>query len=470
MLQPNDSILVAVSGGPDSVALLRSLVMLAPENGWQLGVAHLNHTLRADAAAEESFVVSLAKELGLPCYSIKADVRAYQKDHKLSLEEAARDVRHLFLRQTAATHGYVKIALGHHANDNAELILMNLLRGSGTVGLVGMAPQRPLSFDHQSKDTVYLIRPLIHCKRKEIETFLEQHSFPFVLDDSNNELYYRRNRIRHELIPMLQDSYNPSIVDALNRMADVIDSEKTWMAEIAVPALDDAVLKQENLKLSLSISKISDAPFTLMPQLFRNAIFRVKGNLRKIGHTHIEAITRLVKDGPISGSLDLPDRLRVTRERNELIFSMEASPLRNLPQQHLQHKEFIFQYLLEGTGTFTLDNLNLQISVTEYTAQNRPDTLSAGHRVAFFDMDTLSFPLMIRNVRSGDKFTPLGMAGTQKINKFFSDHKIPADERIRCPLLLSQGRVIWVMGHRLDDSVKIASDTRRILKIALELA
>jgi tRNA(Ile)-lysidine synthase len=430
----------------------------------------LNHTLRENAATDESFVVSLAKELGLPFYSKKADVRAYQKEHKLSLEEAARDVRHLFLHQTAVAHDYMKIALGHHANDNAELILMNLLRGSGPEGLAGMAPQRPLSVDHQARDTFYLIRPLIHCKRKEIETFLEQHGFPFVLDDSNNELCYRRNRIRHELIPMLQDAYNPNIVGTLNRMADVIDSEQAWMAGIAASALEKAVLKREKLSLSLSISQISNAPVALMRQLFRNAIFRVKGNLRKIGHTHIEAITRLVKDGPVSGSLDLPDRLRVTRERDELILSMETLPLRNLPPQHPRHKEFEFQYLLEGPGIFTLDKLNMKICATEYNTQNCPNTLSAGHRVAFFDMDTLSFPLMIRNVRLGDRFTPLGIAGTQKINKFFSDHKVPANERMRCPLLLNKGRVIWVMGHRLDDSVKIAPDTRRILKVALELA
>lgn len=469
LLQPNDSILVAVSGGPDSVALLRSLVMLATETGWQIGVVHINHGLRIGASADEAFVVALANEIGLPCYAKKANVRVYQKNQKRSLEEAAREVRHRLLYHTATTQGYRKVALGHHANDNAELILMNFLRGSGPEGLGGMSPQRPLAMDGKGKTPVHLIRPLIHCKREEIDAFLQQHQFPFVLDESNDSLCFRRNRIRHELIPHLQDVYNPNLVDTLNRMANVIGSETKWMSETMASALDNVVLHQSDRRVALSMSAFVNSPIALKRRIVRNALSLVKGNLRKITFTHIEAILKVATKGTETSYLDLPDCIRVSRIKNRLIFSREEMPLRKLSKKRLCKGE-PFEYILNAPGTYSLENLNRKITVTVQDALERPSALKAGHKVAFFDMNTVSFPLTLRNVKPGDRFTPLGMTGTQKVNKYFKDRKIPANERTRCPLLLSQGRVIWVMGHRVDDSVKITPNTEQILKVTFWLA
>ena len=470
LLHPKDKVLAGVSGGPDSVALVQSLVMLASEYGWQIAVVHLNHGLRSESDDEAGFVSSLAQGLGLPLYLQKTNVRTYQKKHRVSLEEAARDVRRRFFYETARAHGYSKIALGHHANDNAELILMNLLRGSGPQGLAGMPPRASFYFKGNETQGLSLVRPLIHCERREIDGFLRQHQFSFVLDASNSDLCYRRNRIRHELIPMLQKRYNPNVVDTLSRMAGIIDSENTWMGQLAAQAMTDAILERSTGGLTLSISKIVPAPLALRRQIVRHAISGIKGTLRKIGHTHIETVLQLMEKGPQTGCLDLPDRIRVVREGDRIIISLENIPLRQLPPRSALPVADSFEYHLTQPGSYTLDKLGMQISISQYRASQFSGPLNAGHRVAFFDMKAVSFPLMIRNVRPGDRFKPLGMDGTCKIHRFFSDRKIPVNERIRCPLLLSRGRVIWVVGHRIDDSAKITPDTQHIVKVALELA
>ncbi len=470
LLEPGNSLLVAVSGGPDSVALLHSLVMLSKQQEWRLGIAHLNHNLRTDAARDASFVDSLAKKLDLPCYVEKKNVAAYRKKNKLSLEEAARDIRLRFLHQTARTHQYQKIAMGHHADDNAELILMNFLRGSGLKGLIGMAPQRNLSIDGTHGRPVGLVRPLIQCKRKEILAFLAEQHCAFVHDITNDDLRYRRNRIRHELIPLIERFYNPNIVDTVNRMADVMSSEKSWITEMAVLVRKEAVLEKEGGKIKLSISKIIPLPTALLRQVLRDSILEVKGTLRKITYTHIMAAIHLIKVGPTTGTLDLPDRLRVTREKDILSFVVETVPLRHLGPRHLPINDPDFEYSMEGPGSIFIKELGIRCHVSEAPAVPPPESGKAGQNVAFFDMDIVSYPLMIRKVRNGDRFTPLGMTGTQKIHKFFSDHKVPLPERQRCPVLVSGSCIIWVVGHRLNDWAKVTTDTKRILKVAFCLA
>ena len=439
--------------------------MLAPETGWRIGVAHVNHCLRCNADTDEAFVVALAQEVGLPCYTQKEDVQAYQIKSKLSLEEAARDVRYRLLIQMALTHGYRNVALGHHADDNAELVLMNFLRGSGPDGLGGMSPRRPFTFRKIDTPPVNLIRPLIRCKRMDIEAFLQRHDFSYVLDESNDALRFRRNRIRHELLPHLQQLYNPNIVDTLNRTAKIFNSEKSWRSQEVTSLLEKAIQRQTKYSIVLSISALAERPVALKRLLLRKAIFTVKGNLRKITLAHIEAILTISTKGNETRTLDLPDRIRITRKMDQLTISKEDRPLREL-QKKTPPKGEEFEYVLESTGNYFFEKTGLHISVTVVDAEAPSEVVNAGHKVAFFDINTVTFPLTIRNVKSGDRFTPLGMTGTQKVFKFLKDRKIPAYDRKQCPLLLSGGRVIWVMGHRLDDSVKITPGTGQILKVA----
>lgn len=468
MFRPGDSVLVGVSGGPDSVALLYVLNKLASRLSLGLGVAHLNHCLRPKASDDDAaFVESLAKKLDLPCYIQKTDIRAYQRRHKLSTEEAARQVRYTFYSSVAATHRFSKVALGHHSDDNAELVLMYLFRGSGTLGLGGIPPMR---------DGV-IVRPFIEVGRPEIMEFLDKNGLEYVCDRSNRDVRFLRNRVRQELIPLLKKEYHPMIVDSLNRVSAILRSEDEWMEALVTPHYDQALASAQAHQTILLVSKLRHLPTAAVRRIVRRAIVAVKGDLRRISFRHILAVTRLMASGPEKRRLDLPDRISVRREGGDLIFSKETMPLRLLgsPSGAAPAISTVPDYSYEirepgEPGVLLLREIGRCLKFEAVDKKSLKDFRQAGHSTAFLDMDRLHFPLKVRNYRPGDCFTPLGMTGTQKINKYFIDNKVPRAERNRCPLLLSAGNIIWVAGHRIADSVKILSTTQRALKVEQVLA
>jgi tRNA(Ile)-lysidine synthase len=243
MFEPGDSVLVAVSGGPDSVALIHILNTISREYSIRLAVAHLNHSLRErESDRDAEFVEALAEHFDWPFYLEKKDVRGFRRRRHLSLEEAARQVRYAFFDATASNEGFKKIALGHHGDDNAELVLMNLLRGSGPLGLSGIAPVR------DSK----IVRPLIDLKRSQILEYISEKKIAFVTDSSNRDPAYRRNKIRHHLIPELKKFYNPAIVDSLNRLGAIVQAENKWFDGAIEPVFADCVLNRASDRISLA--------------------------------------------------------------------------------------------------------------------------------------------------------------------------------------------------------------------------
>jgi len=463
MFQPGDSVLVGVSGGPDSVALLYVLQALALQTPLQLGVSHLNHCLRgSDSDRDAAFVEALARKLELPCHIQKIDVAAFRRRNRLSTEEAARQVRHAFFKDIAAGNGYEKIALAHHADDNAELVLLFLFRGSGPLGVKGMLPVRDGA----------IVRPFIAAVRSEILDFLHANEIAYVRDRSNRDVRYVRNRLRLELIPLLKKRYNPQIVTSLNRLAAILRSEDEWMETLTAPLYERACPQSKENGLVLLIERLTDLSAAPLRRIIRRAIADVKGDLRRIGFEHIRAVTRLIVSGPRTGRLDLPDRVSVRRLNERLIFTREARPLRSLKAAALPAAAptVSFQYEVRAPGIVRIGEIGRGLKFEEVDKKSVSDIREAGHRTAFFDMNRLVFPLQIRNFRPGDRFHPLGMSGTQKLKKFFIDHKIPRSERNRCPLLLSRGEIIWVAGHRSAETAKVRPATRRILKAELLLA
>lgn len=465
MLQSGDAVLVGVSGGPDSVALLFVLNQLAPRLSLRLGVAHLNHGLRSKASDRDAdFVKSLATRLDLPCYMEKSDIRAHQRRHRLSTEAAARQVRYAFYNKVAARHRFNKIALGHHADDNAELMLMFLLRGSGRPGMAGIRGMR----------NNLVIRPFIEVGRADIMAFLEQNGIEYVTDRSNQDLRYLRNRVRHRLIPLLKKEYNPMIVPSLNRSSRILRSEDDWMETLAAPLYEKALVKADGQGATLQIAKLQDLPAAAVRRIVRRAIAAAKGDLRRIGFRHIQAISRLMVQGPAHGRLDLPDRIRVRREGQQLIFAKQPTPLRsaNGPSGAARSLAAVadYDYEIRAPGAVLIKEVGWSLQFEVLPRKRLGDIRHAGHGTAFFDMDRLQFPLRIRNFRPGDRFTPLGMTGTQKLKKFFSNRKVPREERIRCPLLLSGDTIVWVAGYRIADPVKVRPTTARILKAEQVLA
>ena len=461
MFEPKDSVLVGVSGGPDSVALLQALITLTPKFDLRLGVAHLNHSLRLQESDNDArFVASLADKFDLPFYIQKVDVRKFQIDNKLSPEEAARRLRYNFYWETASKNGFNKIALGHHCDDNAELILMNLFRGSGPLGIAGIPPKR----DEQ------IVRPLIRLKRSDIIEFLESKELKYVSDRSNLDPKYLRNRIRHHLIPLLQTSYNPKIIETLNRLASIISLEEKWLDDIIQPVFNTAVLTEQENNLGLSVPKLDGIHPAALRRVMRKAIQKIKGNLRRITYVHIDSATRLLEKEPGNWSLDLPDRVRIRRRESVLFISKETKALRDLKLKSGPDEPLAFEYHITQPETIFVKEINAKIKFSEIRAAALPDFRRAGHQTGFFDMNRLSFPLVIRSFRPGDRFTPLGMRGTQKVKKFFINQKVPKDQRSKCPILLSQGKIIWVAGYRIDESVKVMPSTDKVLRVELLLA
>ncbi len=461
MFEPNDKVLVGVSGGPDSVALLRVLVTLAPRFSLKLGIAHLNHSLRLqDADDDAKFVESLAGEYGLPFHLHKADVRKYQLEKKLSLEEASRRMRYAFFMDVAASNRFDKIALGHHCDDNAELVLMNLFRGSGPLGIAGIPPVR----------SGKIVRPFIKLRRTDIIEYLKLKKLKYVSDRSNLDQRHLRNRVRHHLIPLLETSYNPNIIATLNRLASIISFEEEWMDEVVQPVFDAAVSNIRENTVTLAVSGLEGLHTAALRRIIRKAIARIKGNLRRITFAHIDAVIRLLESRRAYGTLDLPDQVRVKRRKDVLLISKEKKALRDLDLKSDADETPAYEYIIDMPGKIFIPEIDAQVKLSEMRPENRPDFSCTGHQAGFFDMDRLSFPLIIRNFRPGDRFKPLGMSGTQKLKDFFINHKVPRTQRAKCPILISRGKIIWVVGYRIDESVKVMPSTGNILKGELILA
>lgn len=461
MIQIGDAVLVGVSGGPDSVALVHILRALASKYGLRMAIAHLNHGLRRNESdRDQAFVTALANQFEMPFYVEKQDVRHYQKNHHLSVEEAARQVRYRFFHRTADQYGYDKIALGHHADDNAEQVLMAMLRGSGPLGLAGMPPMRPDN----------IVRPLINLRQSEILNYLAVRDLDYVVDSSNRDSQFLRNKIRNRLIPRLQAEYNPKIVDSLIRLASILAAEEEWIETQIRPVFRDALVFEQQSRIGLSLAQLNQKPIAAQRRLIRKAILQVKGNLRRIAFAHIEAVLRLAQQGPLCGMLDLPDGIRVWRDQDILSVSKAQQKPRCPASGQPVTSVSDYAYQLSMAGEILIKEAGLQIRFTEIPIKQVSDWHPAGQRVAFLDMDKLNFPLVIRNFRPGDRFSPLGMSGHQKLKKFFSDHKIPTTQRAKCPIVLSCDKIIWVAGYRLDNAVKIDPHTRRVLKAELLLA
>lgn len=466
MLAHGDHILAGVSGGPDSVALLHLLLLLAPGFSLRIGIAHVNHCLRpAESDRDAAFVADLATRLNLPCHKCRIDVHQYRDQNRLSTEEAARRVRYAFFNQMARENRYTRIALGHNCDDNAELVLMNILRGSGLLGISGIPALR-----RQNDPDPTIIRPLIASSRDDIIAFLKKFGLKYVLDSSNADTRFLRNRIRHKLLPLLQNAYNPAAVKNLNQLSHIARSEEPWIEEMVTPLFNDAVMAVNSGSITLSIKALSRAHVAARRRMIRRAILACRGNLRRIGFSHVQAILELMHGKTPEKTLDLPDRIRIRRGPETLKITREKGPLREIsPWQEVDSAPDFF-YTVTAPGTVYLKELNRFLKLTIVALENLHDIKDKGPDTAFLDMDTFSFPVIVRPPLPGDRFTPLGMNGTQKLKKYFIDHKTPRYERTRCPLLMSRDRIIWVPGHRIDASVKVTSATRNVVKAELFLA
>jgi tRNA(Ile)-lysidine synthase len=449
MIAAGDSILVAASGGPDSIALVHSLFQIAQDQSIPIALAHLHHGLRgAEADRDAEFVARQATAMGLRLFSDRLDVHAYRRRHRLSLEEAARKLRYASLRHMADRHGFSKIAVGHHADDSAESILLFLLRGAGPRGLGGIAPKRGR-----------FVRPLIDQRREQILAYLEENDIPYVVDSTNADRRFLRNRIRHDLIPQLSAEYNPQLTESLLRLSTIVQAEDRWMDELAEKMFEKAVIGEEPERLSLSVSRLAALPEAACRRVLRKTVTELQGDLRRIGFRHLEAVGTLLHQKKGTGELHLPRGLRVFRCYDRLEFCQDD----RLSQADAPK----YRLCIEAPGEFRLPvgGLLLRLSVCGPVDFGR--LARSGQQVAFFDMGKFCFPVTVRNVRPGDRFRPSGMAGTQKVFDFFVNRKVPRHLRSSCPLLVCGGKIAWVVGHRTAEDFRAGPESRQVLRAEL---
>ncbi len=439
------------------MVLLHLLNRLAPELKVGIGVAHLNHCLRGASANRDAEVVNQAAAvLRWPCHMGRARVLKVKRGLGLSLEEAARRVRYAFFKKIMTYAGYNKLALGHQLDDNAEQILMALLRGAGPRGLSGIAPVREK----------YIIRPLINARRSQIEAFVATEGITIVLDESNDDPRFVRNRIRHHLLPLLASHYNPRIKEHLNRLTDVMRTEEMWINGLATAPYEKAVLNREKGTITLRADTVHQAHPALARRLVRMALQDLTGTLRRITFSHVQSVLHLLTTGCSEKEIHLPGGIRARRTGDRLMFLITTGHRRGVAEPVVE-RESVSSTVIPGPFPATVEIKAMGIGLRLFPCRphHLPLWTDVGRNRAYLDMDRLRLPLTIRPACPGDRFTPLGATGSQKLKKFFIDHQIPRQTRAMAPVLSDQQRIIWLVGQRIDDEVKVTEDTSQILKI-----
>ncbi|MBR9984626.1 MAG: tRNA lysidine(34) synthetase TilS [Desulfosarcina sp.] len=461
MTDPGDRVLVGVSGGPDSMALLHLLSRLAPDLEIRLGVAHLNHCLRGASADRDSEVVrQAAQSLHFPFHVSRCQVLKVKEKLGLSLEEAARRVRYAFFRKTMSNAGYNKLALGHQSNDNAEQMLMALLRGTGPRGLSGITPVRQAC----------IIRPLINASRSQIETFVAQAGIPSVIDASNNDLRFVRNRIRHHLLPLLASDYNPRIEANLNQLAEVMRTEEDWIEGITAAEYKKALLVRAKGTLTLSAETVSQAHPALARRLVRKALADLSGTLQRITFAHVHSVLHLLTDGGGIKALHLPGGIRARRADDRLTLTLAGSCCRRAVEPAVEGKPApAIEIYTPFPATIEIKTMGIGLRFSTCRPDQLPRWVDVDRNQAHFDLGRIALPLTVRPAVPGDRFTPLGASGSQKLKKFFVDHRIPRQTRVMAPVLMDRQRIIWLVGHRIDEHVKVTTATAQVLRVEIFL-
>ncbi len=441
MLSHGDSVLAGLSGGPDSVCLLSILAGLRAEYGIELSAAYIDHGFRpAETPLEIDFCRKLCGSLAVPFTAKAIEVKSFAKGSGLSMQEAARELRYRALEEAAASSHANKIALGHNADDQAETMLMRLIRGAGPAGISGIPPVRS-----------HIIRPLIEIERTDIESYLNTGGISFVIDSSNLKNDYVRNRIRHAIMPAVK-ALNGNAVKAMSRSADIFRDEEKYFDIMVTKALMRLISRKTDAMIELFMAPLEAMDNVLLRRVLRRAAGETKG-LRGVGFVHIEDMITLIKSGRAGDRIYIPGGLRIIRGYSTLVITSER------PAQ-------LGAYVLSAPGEVVLKeaSLVLQCSIIDLPDNTGGQEYGDGRRTALLDADKAPFPLGIRPRLHGDYFYPLGFGKRKKIQDYFVDEKIPRDQRDSIPLLVHNNEIAWVVGHRADERYRIDKNSRRGLK------
>ncbi len=436
LVSDNDRIIVGVSGGIDSTVLLDLLIELKSSHHLEVAVAHVNHRLRdKESDEDEEFVKQLAENYGLECFVHTADTRAFMVEHKTSLQVGAREIRYKFFETVKILKNFTKIATAHNANDNAETILFNLLRGSGPNGLGGI----PLKRDD-------IVRPLLFAERTEIEQYAKLKSLKFREDSSNVKNYYARNFIRHSILPQIQEKINPGAVATINRAGEIFQELGHFINNEVRVLYQNIAKKFDEGKLVIDIFKLRNSLLFIQENI---VIMALKDFVHgEVDYAKVQVIMDLV-NSETGSSIEIGNNVVVYRDRYNLVFIRDQKEPAEFVAEIIPGKKYEFEEFYFNSEIVERKEVHFSLSPV----------------VEFVDADVAGEALTLRNWHPGDWFMPLGMKGRKKISDFLVDSKIPVYQKNNVIVLGNKDGIIWVCGLRLDDRLKLKEDTRRILKL-----
>ncbi len=444
-VHPNDLLVVAVSGGPDSVCLLHLLSEIGKDYPFKLHVGHLNHSLRGVEADEDAeFVRKVCNGLNIPSTIVKKDVASLAKSMRKSIQETARMVRYQTLREISQQNGGRWIVTAHHAGDQAETFLMRLIRGSGTRGLSGIP---------RTRDSV--IRPFLDFTKDDILAYLRQHQLTFREDSSNNLPHYFRNRIRRELIPFLE-KYNPNILHVLERESDILMEEDRALEAVVNQVLPRIASFPEKGNVVVWIQPFLNQIPAIQRRILRRVLVQMRGDLLNIHYHHVQNLCHLAKKMENGKSICLPGGIKACKSYDRLVF---------LDQDSIQSDRPVgLSIPIPGHAVSSVLKIKVKTSLFEEVPKNNPVK-----DIEFFDYSAILLPITLRNRLPGDFIYPVRLRGKRKkLQDLFVDLKIPRVARDTIPLIATPERVLWIVGMERDFPSQVSSKTNRVLQIEVK--
>jgi tRNA(Ile)-lysidine synthase len=453
--QAGTRLLVGVSGGPDSLTLLHGLFHL----GYAVTAAHYNHGLRPDAGSDALLVQQVCAQMGIPFVSAASDVAEFARTEGLSIEEAARTVRYRFLFSEARRLGCAAVAVGHTADDQVETVLMHFLRGAGLAGLRGM---QTFGVMPEWDADLPLIRPMLGVWRADVLAYCREQALEPVIDQSNTDTTYFRNRLRHELIPYLQD-YNPRIKEVLWRMSQTVVGDYDVIEVVTSAAWDRSRMAEGEDFIVLSLPELRTMKTGLQRSVLRKAVARLRPGLRDIDFDVIERAAAFIQKPSSTLGLDLAAGINLYATGDSLFVGDASSKMLLDEWPQLETKSELH---LSIPGTLQLPGGWLMVG--SWVQPGEDPNWEDAYQV-WLDADCLSFPLQVRTRQSGDRFRPLGMQGhSLKLSDFWINARLPRQARLGWPLVCSKGEIVWIPGYRPAETCRIRQDTNRAVQLVLK--
>lgn len=448
IIQQDDRILVALSGGPDSVCLLHMLYRIKDKFNLKLGAIHINHMLRGEEAdKDENYIIDLCEQMGIKHYVKRINIEYIAKETNVSLETAGRNERYKAFEEIKIKDKYNKIAVAHNANDQAETILMRIMRGTGLEGLTGIKPQREGG----------IIRPILCLNRQEIEDYCEYNGLNPRIDASNYDRHYSRNRVRLDILPYMRDNFNKDIIDTLNRMTLLLQKDNEFIEGYSQKCYN-IYCKKHNNKLEILKELFEKEMESIITRVVIIAFKEISKSYQNFEMKHIYEIVNLASR-ETGKKINLTNNIICENLYGNIVLSKNDNKYYNscVKTEIKLDKDNIIENI-------EFNNYIINFEVIE---NKKKEKFTKNNLIKLFNYDKIEKEILIRYRKDGDKIIPLGMSGSKKVKDIFINSKVPREERDNTPILCFDDKISWIVGYKTSQLFKIDSDTKMILKITV---